>query len=175
MDKGFLPAKIAVILFVTVFCFNPLCASDSLQVANVRFEATSDQVIVSYDLLPPSDPTLLEQKKREYTITLVLKREQDESFRFIPRYVTGDAGAGITEGSNKRIIWQISKELPRGLEGDDFYFVVQVDAIVERTTPWLWLGAGAAVLGGTIAAILIFRGNEGPPPLSKFPDPPGRP
>ncbi|MBI3788828.1 MAG: hypothetical protein HY276_11315 [Ignavibacteriales bacterium] len=175
------------IIILSLMCSSKLFAAafyvpdDSLHIFNVRFETSQNDVLVTYNFLaaePGNDGTrksATNSDRQAYKITLVLKKEHDESFSYNPREVIGDIGLGVREGQNKQIRWMLSKEFPRGLEGDDFYFVVLADPIVQKSNIWLWIGGSVAVIGGTVAALLLSRGDGDGPAKEPFPSPPGRP
>lgn len=154
---------------------------DSLHVFNVRFETSQNDVLVTYDFLTTEQGSggtrnsTSNSDRQAYKITLVLKKEHDESFSYNPREVIGDVGLGVREGPNKQIRWMLSKEFPRGLDGDDFYFVVLAEPVVQKSNVLLWIGASVAVIGGTVAALLLSRGDGDGPAKEPFPSPPGRP
>lgn len=159
-------------------------ASDSLLVTNVRFRASGEHVTIAYDLMAhegtrSSSGTGLfgGTPSNEYKITLVLQRDRDSLFRYYPRAVTGHVGEGIAAGRDREIRWLVSREFPRGLEGDDFYFMVLAEPMMgsSANARWWWIGIGTAVLGGTVAAILLSGGGNPPPNQPTFPEPPGRP
>ncbi len=149
---------------------------DGSIVQNVRASKQGPQVTILYSL--GGEPG------RSYTVTVTLKREQDESFAYSPKKVTGDVGEDVTPGTNKKMVWDLSDEYPTGLAGSDFYFVV--DAEGQKTgggiSPLVWIG-GAAAVGGAAAILLLSKKSSGsgssgttPPPTSaEFPAEPGRP
>jgi hypothetical protein len=82
----------------------------------------------------------------------------------------------VHSGADKRILWNLAEEFPGGLTGDDYYFVVHQMEESSGISPFVWAGAGAAVLGGV--AYLLFGGSspeQGGEPAGSFPLPPGRP
>ncbi len=144
--------------------------SNGTSVENVRFEKSGELVYIYYDLNAPID--------KVHEVRLYLRRESELSFLYRPMNITGDVGTIVIPGQGRRIVWDITKEFPDGLAGNDYYFVVEAEFMEpEGKTPWLWIGGGAALVGGVVA-LLIFGGSddEKPPPVvTGFPDPPGRP
>jgi len=140
------------------------------RIANVRFEVGADLVRVYYDLIATID--------KIHSVQLLLRRESDPLFRYRPLNITGDVGTIVFPGQKRRILWEYVKEFPDGLSGDDYYFVVDAEYIeLEGMSPWIWVGGGAAVVGGVVA-ILLLSGNKDVPPApvqTGFPQPPGRP
>ncbi len=155
-------------------------AADSLHVANVRFTVANNEVRVTYDFIAPQGIKHMRATSEvdgatKYEITLILKKEQDPNFSYVPVKVRGDIGKGITPGMDKRISWNLSQEFPEGLRGDDFYFVILADPILEKDNTLLWVGATVAVLGGTLASILFLHSGGGAATKAGFPEPPRRP
>jgi len=142
---------------------------ETSRIENVRFEVSEGVVFIYYDLLAPLD--------KVHQVSITLKRESDPLFVYNPINLRGEVGAFVFSGHNRRIMWEISKEYPGGLEGDDFYFVVTAEPppSVEGTNTLLWVGGGAAA-AGVVALILLSKGEEPPPPTGGgFPGPPARP
>ncbi len=71
--------------------------SDSLQIVNVQFREAQERIVVTYDLVTagsgtseaPSKGTIV-RRNSGFRIVLLLKRESDLSFTYIPKYVGGD-------------------------------------------------------------------------------------
>jgi len=143
-----------------------------LRATNVRFTSAGDRVLIHYDLTAPADA--------ELEISVRLRKESDPSFSYIPKNLSGDFGPGRYSGVNRTIEWGITKEFPSGLAGNDYFFEVTVRQMESGGFGSLPLiGAGAAVLGVGILALLLAN-NHGdspaaPAPASGFPAPPGRP
>jgi hypothetical protein len=137
---------------------------------NVRFEASADLIKIYYDLNAPVDMV--------HDVRITLRRESDITFSYRPLNTTGDVGTIVFPGQKRRIVWEILKEFPDGLQGDDFYFVVDAEHVEpEGTFPWMWVGGGAAVVGGVV--LLLVGGKDTtpiiPPVPNVFPQPPSRP
>lgn len=136
---------------------------------NVRFEISGAKILIRYDL-----PTVASET---YIVKVTLRRTSNSTFAFVPTIVSGDVGEGKWSGKNKQITWEILREFPRGMEGDDFYFVVTADLVAGGSNTWLWLGGGAAaVVGG--AAYFLLKGKAqatGTTGDTGFPQPTGRP
>lgn len=149
-----------------------LHADDSTRVANVRFVSAGNEITISYDLAGTNPKN--NDNGGKFTISIQLRRDQNPSFRYVPVNVRGSVGPNIAPGSNKKIVWDFSREFPQGLSGDDFYFVVSAEPTIESNHTMLWVGATAAVLGGTLASILFLHKGGGATQAG-FPDPPRRP
>jgi len=144
---------------------------DTATVENVRFEVAGDLIRIHYDLNAPID--------KVHAVRLMLRRESDIVFLYHPLNLTGDVGTIVFPGQRRRIVWDFTKEFPEGLSGDDYYFIVDAEYIEpERMSPWIWVGGGAAVVGGVVGIILLSKGSDTPPPTPGpvgFPLPPSRP
>ena len=153
-----------------LFSVYVVSAQEKIRVQNVRFEVAGTRVVVGYDLEGPAD--------RDYIVKVILRREANQSFLHLPKTITGDVGEGRFVGKSKQAAWDILKEFPQGLDGDDFYFVVDVEVIKPGSTLLYWIGGGAAVVGG---AVFLFKDTIFPPksspatPEGGFPKPAGRP
>lgn len=138
---------------------------------NVRFEASADLIKIYYDLNAPVDMV--------HDVRISLRRESDITFTYRPLNITGDVGTIVFPGQKRRVVWEILKEFPDGLPGDDFYFVIEAEHVEpEGTSSWLWIGGGAAVVGGVV--LLLSLGGKDPGPVipvppDVFPQPPTRP
>lgn len=159
----------AAVLFVTLTSCIPAIAFGDVRVWNVRFEIEENKIIILYDLAGSRD--------EEYNIVVVLKKEGDQTFKYVPKDLQGDAGVGKFSGPNRRIVWNLSKEFPQGLDAGDYYFEVNAQEISSTSNELMWLGAGAAVIGAGITALLILNKSpmEDPKRGGEFPLPPGRP
>lgn len=137
-------------------------------VANVRFTVSGLQVTVTYDLHGV--------RNAKYDVTLVLRKKNDPSFRYLPKVLTGDVGLGRYAGTDRSIVWNMNKEFPRGLRGDDFYFVVKASEVEPgpQTSILTWIGAGAAIVVAAVTYVIV-EGHGGPTSPASYPNPPGRP
>jgi len=160
-------AWLALLLLFSVYVVS---AQEKIRVQNVRFEVAGTRVVVGYDLEGPAG--------RDYIVKVILRREANQSFLHIPKMINGDVGEGRFVGKSKQVTWDILKEFPQGLDGDDFYFVVDVEMIKPGSNLLYWIGGGAAVVGG---AVFLFKDTIFPPksspatPEGGFPKPAGRP
>jgi len=165
-------AAVTVLVALTA-ASSPVRAQDaSVRIFNVSFRVVGDIVQIYYDL---------EGKLNQvYTVRLYLRRESDPSFFYVPVNVTGDIGTIVFPGERHRITWEMTQEFAEGLQGNDFYFIVETDIPKEKgISPLVWIGGGAAVVGGVVLAIVLSSSSDdGPPPPpgdTGFPTPPGRP
>jgi hypothetical protein len=136
-------------------------------VEHVSFEVAGELVRIYYDLRGIPD--------RTHKVRLALLRESDSLFIYRPINTSGDVGTVVFPGVRRRITWDITKEFPEGLTGNDFYFVVEVERVeTEGMNPLIWIGGGAVVVGGVLALVLGGKKKENPVDPG-FPAPPGRP
>jgi|GEM_PF-1067447 len=139
-------------------------------VENVRYSVQNQKVIVSYDLVGTPG--------KQYTVQLILRKESDASYQYIPSAISGDVGVHQSPGKDKQIEWDISEEFPGGLFGKDFYFVVSAKEIDESPSFLSWIGIGVAAVAATATYLIISKkvtNNNSSPGSSSFPLPPGRP
>ncbi len=136
---------------------------DVPKAGNVRFVVVERRVIITYDLKGETD--------EKYQVSLFLKKESDSTRSYRPKLVSGAIGEGITAGTDREIVWDLFKEIPTGLEGDDFYFVVTIEE-APGTFPW-W--TGAAVVGAGLIGLLMLSSGGDVRKESTLPPPPGRP
>lgn len=137
-----------IILLFFFFIINNLNAQ-RVKVENVRFELEGGKVVIYFDLKG--------EHGEKYDISIFLLNDDDPGYRHEPEFVSGDIGEVEYFGIDKKIIWDIDKEFPEGLEGEGFYFEV----IAEEAgggIAWYYF-VGAAVLGGS-AAVLLSGGTE---------------
>jgi hypothetical protein len=140
-------------------------AGEDIAVKNVRFEVSGNRILITYDLTGVSDQT--------YVIKVTLKRRQIQSFEYVPKTVAGDVGAGKYSGNGRQIYWDLFREYPYGLEGDDYYFRVEATMISQASSFLYYLGGGAAVVG--VAAYLLLGKKTAAVDEGIFPQPSGRP
>lgn len=154
-----------VLLFMQGVPLSSAFAREDNPVQNVRFEISGTKILILYDLQGPAS--------EGYIVKVTLRRTSNTTFAYIPKVVLGDIGEGKPGGNNKQIVWEILREFPQGLEGDDFYFVVTADVVSSGSNAWLWIGGGAALVGG--AAYFLLKGKEQTGDTGGFPQPIGRP
>jgi hypothetical protein len=140
-------------------------AADKVEVLNIRFEVVGNNVNIYYDLHGPANG--------EYTVSVILKRDTS-SFEYTPIIITGDIGEVDGSGTNKKITWNILKEIPQGFEGGDFYFRIRVELVPPTSYTWLYITGGVVVAGGA-AALLLLGSSSKDVTNQDYPLPPGRP
>jgi hypothetical protein len=156
-----------VCLLVPSVSFARSVTDEQIRTQNVRFQVVGTKIIIRFDLEGPQD--------RDYTIKLTLKREQNQSFVHIPRAAAGDIGEGRFAGKDRQISWDILKEFSDGLEGNDYYFVIEVELISRGMSPLWYVGGGLAIVGGVAAFLLGKTAPASPAATESFPKPIGRP
>lgn len=163
----------AVVLSVVLFSFTAMAqmrSAESIRLANLDWRVQGDVVIISYDLVAPSD--------EEYEVGIALLRETDRSFRVVPKSVSGQVGKGKYAGQGREIKWEFKKDVGRGLAGDGYYFEIVVEPIGGSNT-LLYVGLGVAAVGGAAAVLLRGKkdsgGGSGTPTTTELPSPPTRP
>jgi hypothetical protein len=146
------------------FSFAQTTDTTNISARNIKIATTSDQVTISYDINNSTRHTL--------QVSVLMKKKNDNSFRYVPKYLSGDVGEGIFHGRGRKIIWDTQKERLPLFNMDDYFFEITVKTIPTKDYNWLWIGAGAAVVaGGVLYFILSDDGSSN----SVMPRPPGRP
>lgn len=161
----------ATVLTLTI-SLTAFAGDDEIKAGNISFKVAGTVVVIYYDLNAPASQL--------YKVTLTLKKRFDQTFVYTPVDISGDVGASVVPGENRIITWKLADEFPKGLPGEDCFFVVGVETGSEASpgiSPIIWIAGGAAVAGGLLALILSSKGNKGgpPPQVTDFPTPPGRP
>ena len=149
-----------------------IAGEDEVKAGNISFKVAGQVVVIYYDLNASAD--------QMYKVSLTLKKRFDSTYVYTPVDVSGDVGTSVIPGENRIITWKLADEFPKGLPGEDCFFVVGVEAGAEAThgfSPLIWIAGGAAVVGGVLLAVLLKGGTNPPPPppVNNFPNPPGRP
>jgi hypothetical protein len=125
------------------------------KVANARWSVQGNEIVIVFELIAPADKT--------YKISVVLRREGDKSFAVVPKNVSGAIGEGKYAGQ-REVRWAFRKDVPTGLTGNDFWFEISADEIIETG------GAAAVLAGGVIYGIVnASKPASGP---AKLPTPP---
>lgn len=137
-------------------------------VSGVRFAVSGLQVTIRYDLRG--------DRNEKYKVSLVLRRRSDPSFRYLPKELSGDIGLGRYAGTDRKIVWNMRNEFPQGLQGNDFYFVVNANEVERKRSAGIltWIGAGAVAVAAVVTYLMVMHSGSPTSPAS-FPIPPGRP
>lgn len=129
-------------------------------VSNVKFTVVDENIIIKYDLSGKSDKT--------YKVDVFLRRQQQSSFQFHPRALSGNIGEGKFAGKEREIVWNYLKDFTPDNSVDDYYFEVTAKTMNKK---WI-IYTGAAVLVGSVSSLLLFSGKDSPAEEFQFP---GRP
>ena len=140
--------KICLIIGLMLCCLSSSLFSQQLSVKNVRFESNGNIVKIHYDLSGLPD--------KKYKISLKLSNDNGISYNIRPKTTEGDVGKNIRAGNNKEIKWNMYKDFPDGLAGDEFVFAV--DAVLQKRALWPYFVAGIPIIGG--AAYFATKGTE---------------
>lgn len=139
--------SITIFLLIAIISLN----AQEVEVKNVTYTQMDELIFIEYDLIG--------EMNKKYTIDISLSDNYGTSFRITPRTVSGDVGKGITPGRDKQIIWEMTEDYPKGLEGEGFVFAV--DAALQKSdggnTLYYLLGAG--VVGGVVYFVTQSTGG----------------
>jgi len=174
MKKGFLTLVcLTVISLGGSGCSTSMSSTEGtssnheLTIGNVYYTVKDSDVIIHYDLDGPVE--------KPYQVQLVLRRQGMPTFKMRPHDVSGDIGDNEQPGQDRMIVWHLYKDVPYGLDGNDYYFEVSVTRLGENKGGTSWLVyVGGAVLGGVAAVYFgtnLFQKSGG----SSIPSPPLRP
>lgn len=172
MAKLIRPISVVLLPLVLVFLLDFSAFGQERQeakgrVENAQWKVAGDVVVITYDLV--SDPALT------YEVHITLTRESNKNFRIVPRSVSGAVGSGKFAGSRMEIRWEYKKDVPQGLEGDDFSFEFVINVIKQEGGSNLIYYLGGIGLAGVAAAAVLLGGNKTTPAAtttSNLPTPP---
>ncbi len=155
-----------ILLLIFIISANFTLLAQEPVVKNSFFELQGDNVVIYYDL--EADP------EEEYEVQIFLLSEEDKTFKYTPEFVSGDVGEGKFAGEKRKIIWNIKKEFPDGLEGEGYYFEITADETGSSVI--YYVGAALVAVGGAAALLLGGGDDETTPPADVArATPPGRP
>jgi hypothetical protein len=162
---------LAASILLTTVCVKAFAGEDEIKAANISFKVAGQVVVIYYDLNASAD--------QFYKVSLTLKKRFDTTFTYTPVDISGDVGPSVIPGENRIVTWKLADEFPKGLPGEDCFFVIGVESGTESKSgisPLIWIAGGAAVVGGVILAVVLKGSTTVPPvPANNFPNPPGRP
>ena len=121
------------------------------QVTDVRFEQNGEQIVIRYNLNG--------KPGKKHTVAVELSDDNGKTFRIKPVSVEGDVGKDVRTGSGKSIIWNMQKDFPHGLEGEDFVFAVNA-RLQKGGKTWPYL-LGLAAAGGAGAYYFMSKEDKG--------------
>lgn len=144
-----------VLFLVDLHAYASIQYSDEGRIENARWRLEGEVVIITYDLT--ADPAFA------YDVKIILRKQGDQNFQFVPRSVLGAIGKGKFAGVQREIRWDYKKDVPRGLYGDDYFFEFVINPIPEGggSNFLYYLGGGLAVAGGVAAYLLLNKKVEG--------------
>ena len=159
MTKFVRPLTAALLPLLLIFLLDVRALGQERQdekgkIENAEWRLAGEVVLITYDLV--SDPNL------SYEVRVTLTRESNKSFRLVPRSVTGAVGKGKFAGSRMEIRWEYKKDVPQGLEGEDYSFEFVVNVIREEGgSSWIYYVGGLG-LAGVAAGVLLGGKKESP-------------
>lgn len=161
---GLLPLFLCLTLNMGSLAGNKPTDQDA-QSTNVRWVVKDEVIIITYDLLEPSE--------NRYSVNVVMRREGDAEFAAVPQTVEGDIGEGFFAGQNREIRWYFRRDYPDGFQGAGYYFEFRIE-IVGQDNTILYYALGAAAIAGGIIAFVVGKSQDEPPEPG-LPAPPARP
>jgi hypothetical protein len=135
--------------------------------SNVKWTTKNDVIIINYDLTGSPDD--------KYIVSVLMKKENDETLIIQPLTMEGDVGEGFFSGNNKEIRWYYRRDYPQGFPGKGYYFEIQVKEISQSNPLLYYIAGGVAVVGGLVALLASKNQTNEPPPAGDLPFPPVRP
>ncbi|MDH3252100.1 MAG: hypothetical protein OEM41_04865 [Ignavibacteria bacterium] len=169
---GYLRGAITSILVAILFVLHPApTVSRQSGEVTASWSLVGDEVVITYQLNAP--------RAKTYDVSVVLRRENDQSFAVVPRAVSGDVGTGKFASGVRQIRWKYQKDVPEGLTGSDYWFEITAREVIEEggSNWWIYAAGGAAVVAGTIVLLggggdTSPAGNGGSPQPATLPGPP---
>lgn len=122
MNRYILPSVLGVILLILV---SPFCAraqnAPPVPITNATWglDPEGDFVVITYDLLEP--------RKGEVEIDLVLRRSSKPSEKLKPKVLVGHFGENVEPGKKRKIYWHYKRDKITGLSGEGWYFELTAD------------------------------------------------
>ena len=158
MTKSIRPITVLLLPILMIFLLGGTAFGQERQdakgkIENAQWKVSGDVVVITYDLV--SDTAI------SYEVHVTLTRESNRSFKLVPKSATGAVGKGKFAGSRMEIRWEYKKDVPEGLEGDDYSFEFVVNVIREEGggSNWLYYVGGVG-LAGVAAAVLLGGKKE---------------
>lgn len=140
---------VSVYLFSVLFViFARYAAAQETIVSNVTFSDRGDTIVVNYDLDGDAG--------KRYNIRLSLSDNGGKSFRIMPTRLSGDIGKGVEAGKQKTVVWDMFRDFPYGIIGDNFVF--RIDAVYKERSPKFWYYAAGA---GTVIGVYLYTRPRG--------------
>ena len=145
--------SLKLLLGVIVIVFSQsLVQAQECKVSNVTFKQSGGTITIRYDLAGKAN--------KAYTVSVALSDDGGRTFDIKPETLMGNVGDKVKPGKGHEIVWSLTVDFPRGLEGDRFIFAVDAVQKKRGKSGWYLLGAGA--LGGAIYYAVTYTGREEP-------------
>ena len=140
-----------IILIIILLLTFKYTFAQEVKVKDVSFEQKGEDIYIYYDL---------EGKfNKKYKVSLSLSDNFGSTFTIKPKSVRGDVGEDMVAGNDKQIIWHMSEDFPKGLEGEGFVFGVEAE---QRSggNKSLYYILGAGAVGGVVYFVTKSAGKE---------------
>ena len=124
---------------------NAKLTAQELKVKNVKFTDLGEKIIITYDLQG--------EIWKKFKVNIKLSDNGGKNFKIIPKAVKGDLGNKVKPGKNKEIVWDLFKDYPYGLLGNNFIFKVEAKYKKKRPLYWIYPVAVCTV----VVPFLLFR------------------
>lgn len=134
------------ILYLILIFFSVSGLAKAQEISNAKFDISENTVNIYYDLKTDT--------KKEYEVTVVLKRKNQPGFILELDEATGNIGDDQYAGVNKKIVWKPGSKELSVLDGDDFYF--EITAVEAKGSTWYYY-VGGVVAGGVVAAVTLLN------------------
>lgn len=121
--------KLRTLLIAFFFIAQGIYGQANVEITSVNFRLDNDRIIVEYSIVNRSPG-------ERFTIDLKFVTENDQVI--IPKYLSGDVGKNIEEGTKKTIIWDIIE--------DRFIFSGNLKAVVTAVPSMVHSGGPANAL-----------------------------
>lgn len=153
---------------IPTFAFQVQQEQGEVRISNVEWKAEGGVITISFALSALKD--------QKYKVSVFLLREKDRGFRFTPQSLRGHIGEIAYNNANLQMVWDYKKDIPQGLQGDDYYFEITVEP-VSSGTPWYYyvLGGVVAAGGGTVYLMSSGKTASASSSTTELPGPPIRP
>ena len=141
-----------MVIFVLPFLSITSSSAQEFIVQNIHFQDNDEQIVIYYDLLG--------KENEQFEVRVILSSDDGKTFSIEPKTLSGAIGA-VTAGVGKEIYWDIYRDYPQGLWGENFVFQIEATLIkTKKRAMWPYFVGGAAVLGGGAAYILLSGEEE---------------
>lgn len=159
---------LSIIANVPAYSFQVQQERGDVRVSNIEWKAEGDIITISFAMSALKD--------QKYKVSVSLLREKEPRFKLTPRSLHGHVGEIAYSSVNLQMVWDYKKDVPQGLQGDDYYFEITVEPI-NGGSSWYYYVLGGVVAAGGTAVYLLRNGTSAasPTPTTELPAPPVRP